>query len=195
MRAKSEAIGSGALSQAPGNRQRVAALRDAGQLGAVETARFPRADAMLEAMALSDRCRVAASALDGLARHAADFEPATLKRRSHGIVRALFAELNRAVVFAFMLVLMVACSGGTTEAEPGPIGCAYRAPQAAFAHVNGWAYYDCPSDLGPTDEAQCARFREPTNDPARPATWACDRPGNGSVVLAAVSSAAIEGPL
>lgn len=77
--------------------------------------RFPRADAMLAALELADRCRVAAAALDGLARHAADFDPATLRRRSHGIVRALYAELAGRVVLVLALLFTVGCSG---SAEP-----------------------------------------------------------------------------
>jgi len=66
----------------------------------VESARgvqFPRAAIALRAAGLADRCRVAASVLDAAAGDAATIEPATLRRRIDGIVRALLQELGREV--------------------------------------------------------------------------------------------------
>lgn len=66
----------------------------------VESARglaFPRTMIALKAAGLADRCRVAASVLDSAAGDAATVEPATLRRRIDGIVRALIQELGREV--------------------------------------------------------------------------------------------------
>jgi hypothetical protein len=63
-------------------------------LETVAPPRFPRAEVMLEALGIADRCRVAASALEALAANAGEYEPSTLRRYSRAIVRALFAELE-----------------------------------------------------------------------------------------------------
>lgn len=85
-------------------------------------------------------------------------------------------------------------AAGQHEDGCGPaedaLTCRPRPVQAIYADVHGWQYYDCPTDAQPADESTCAQFTDPTNDPLRPVTWACDRPGNGSVILAAVSQAA-----
>jgi hypothetical protein len=87
------------------------------------------------------------------------------------------------------LILSILLLSGCATSAPAPLECAPRPVQAIYANVHGWAYYNCPVGALPADDAQCAHFREATNDPDRPATWACDRPGNGSVLLAAISEA------
>lgn len=53
--------------------------------------RFPRAQAILEALALAELLKQAARDLESLP---ADFEPATLRRRAHGIIRGAVSELE-----------------------------------------------------------------------------------------------------
>lgn len=128
------------------DRESVRALREAGLLGvrmpaalplpreiieqraieSVETEpppRFPRTALVLEAAELADKCRVAAATLDALAANASDYEPSTLRRHAHGVIRVLFAELAARVVLVLtVLALAVAC-GGAAEPEPLPLEC------------------------------------------------------------------------
>ncbi len=97
-----------------------------------------------------------------------------------------FARLAGWLAFA---ALCQACAWQGGSKPSAPLNCEPRPTQAVYANVPGWAYYNCPDDALPVDAEQCARFREPTGDPERAATWACDRPGIGSVLLAAISEA------
>ena len=82
--------------------------------------RFPRAEAMIETITLADRCRFVAAALDAVA--ASEYEPATLRRRAHGLVRSLVAELGLrvALVCALALLLVVGCAGAVDHPDPTP---------------------------------------------------------------------------
>ena len=58
------------------------------------TSRFPRAALAVEILAIAELCRGAVSALEALAENAGNYEPSTLRREAHGLVRALFAEVS-----------------------------------------------------------------------------------------------------
>jgi hypothetical protein len=57
------------------------------------TARFPRAAVVVEILAIAELCRGATRALEGLAENAANYEPGSLRRLAHGLVRELVAEV------------------------------------------------------------------------------------------------------
>lgn len=63
---------------------------------ALAPARFPRAAVLLETLSLAERCRCAAASLEAVCE--GDFEPGTLRRKAHGIVRGLVVELSQGVV-------------------------------------------------------------------------------------------------
>jgi len=58
------------------------------------TARFPRAAATIEILALAELFRNTATKLDALAEAADKYEPMTLRRAAHGVVRETVAELQ-----------------------------------------------------------------------------------------------------
>jgi len=58
------------------------------------TSRFPRAAAVIEILALAELFRSTAGKLEGLAEDAGKYEPTTLRRAAHGVVRSLVVELE-----------------------------------------------------------------------------------------------------
>jgi len=58
------------------------------------TSRFPRAAAVLEILALAELFRSTAAGLDALAEKAWRYEPTSLRRATHGLVRNAVAELE-----------------------------------------------------------------------------------------------------
>jgi len=58
------------------------------------TSRFPRAAAVIEILALAELFRIAATKLDALAEDAGKYEPTTLRRTAHGLVRTTVGELE-----------------------------------------------------------------------------------------------------
>ncbi len=79
--------------------------------------RFPRATVTLEAMALATLCRGAADQLEELADTAGTFEPGTLRRRAHAVVRRLVVAMAVRVALIIGALLAMACAG---EVEPEP---------------------------------------------------------------------------
>jgi hypothetical protein len=151
-------------------RARSTALRDAGLLAAEH--RFPKTAIVLEAAGLADQCRVAASALDSLAAHAADFEPCTLRRKAHGIVRALLAEVSTRVVLAVALLFAVAC-GGSVEPEPAPVECV----AVDFSGVCGdWGCvrdFRCNGKPDFDEAVTCEAKPGPSGDESKPLVFTC----------------------
>src|SRR5688500_12940091 len=100
MRAVSKATLQGRVRlPAPSPLPRAAAAERASS--AVHTAgppALPRVEALAEVLELGDKCRVAAAALDCLARHVLDHEPAALKRRAHSVIRVLLTEVTGRMV-------------------------------------------------------------------------------------------------
>lgn len=64
---------------------------------AKEPISFPIIPTSLAVMALADLCRAAANDLDHLAEHDSLFEPATLRRTAHGVIRGLVNALGAKV--------------------------------------------------------------------------------------------------
>lgn len=60
--------------------------------------RFPRAAVVLEMLALAELMRTAVSGLESLANDAHKFEPNSMRRAAHALVRVLVAELDGQVV-------------------------------------------------------------------------------------------------
>lgn len=71
----------------------------AAQLASMQAvSRFPRAAVVLEVLAIAELMRTAVSGLESLANEADKFEPNSMRRAAHAIVRVLVAELDGQVV-------------------------------------------------------------------------------------------------
>ena len=58
------------------------------------TGRFPRAAVVVEILSIAELCRGATRALEALAENAGSYEPGSLRRLTHGLVRELYSELQ-----------------------------------------------------------------------------------------------------
>ncbi|HWA76287.1 MAG TPA: hypothetical protein VG937_28305 [Polyangiaceae bacterium] len=64
----------------------------------IDSHRFPRTAIVVEMAAIADRLRIAARAIDHLCATATLYEPSSLRRKAHALVRLAWAEIAGQVV-------------------------------------------------------------------------------------------------